>query len=532
MIRLIGIAVVLVLVLVMPAVAGRRRTTTHNANWNDVPYGMNCFHPNGPAPQGHLVHFTSQNLKRLREGKVRWARLMLDWRYLEPRKGKYYWRSLERVVKMLNAEKIGISACLYEPPNWAQIHESRYVVRPEDFERFGEAIARKFRDRIAAYEIYNELPTGSKWPQIAVRSTRVYAPIQKAAYRGIKRGDPKAIVLMTGLWQFPQYFLEDMYRDGCKDYFDAVNVHYYLGGDRNPKYPDAFRGDLETVLKQIDYVTKKYGDGDKPIWFTEYGWPATAESQSAPVGEEKMAEYMEYFLTTCMDSGLVEKAFWYVYYLSDGMALWHERKDYKRPAFYVHTRFMEDFPDWRKLPVKPLHYPAPAANAVEVPGGDFEDDSAWTYGKDVKATFEEADPQSGKRYLHLVAEKPDTLVTGEPFALEPDKAYELTGYVRMQGGMKNARYAHAMIHIDLLDGRKRPLGLRGPLHGKKGELSTNYYISDTGGKWYQVHYNIYTTPATRFGRIIVRLGHKDAPRGAADFDNIQVKSLDLGKYDR
>lgn len=511
----------------------RRTTDVRNENYNDSPYGMNGFHPNGPAPHGHLIHFTDENIQRLIEGNVRWVRLMVDWRYCEPEPGEYYWASLERVVQRLNEHNIGISACLYEPPDWAMTDpESHYLVDPNHFERFGRAIARQFRGRIAAYEIYNERPTGA-WPQVAHRRAAVFVPILRAAYTGIKAGDPNAIVMPTGLWEFPLYYIEDMYRQGAADYFDAVNIHYYLRSDRDPRYMDAFRGDLPTVLQYVAWVTAKYNDADKPIWFTEYGWPATDESQAFPVGDELMAEYMRYFLETCRDSGLVERAIWYVYYMSDGMALWHEREDRKRPAYYIHTTFAEHWPSWNDLPTQPLNYPPPATAAVEVADGDFETGAAWDLDLSSPVRLVDTDPQHGRRCLHVMANDGPVEIVGEDFALEPGKAYRLTGYVRMTGGDENPQYPHAMIHIDLLGEDGSRLGLLGPRQGETADSrSTNYYISETDGQWYQVHYPIYTPAECHGGRIVLRLGHDGADPGQAWFDNIQIEPLDLGEFQR
>ncbi len=372
-----------------------------------------------------------------------------------------------------------------------------------------------------------------EWPRIAERRPSLYVPRLKACHDGIKRGDPNAIVVMTGIWQFPMYYLEDMYKAGAKNYFDAVNIHYYLGGDRDPRIMDPFLGDLDLVLKQVDYVTKKYGDGKKPLWFTEYGWPATAQSQSAPVGEEKMAEYMKYFLEHCRDSGIVDKCFWYVYYLSDGMALWHESENKKRPAWYTHVQFQKDFPSWAKLPVKPLPAPPPASKAAQIPDGDFESGNAWTPDPaNVKFSFEKNLPQSGKQFVHMVWQKPFSYLHGQSFPIEGGKAYELTGQIRMTGGMANSFYAHAMIELHLLGDNDKPLGIIGPLQGKPGGLSTNYYINDTDNQWYEVHYNVFAPPQAKAARIVLRLGHRDTTEGEADFDNIQLRPLNLTKYDR
>lgn len=529
------ITLILCLILGSTAMAQppRRATTARNSNYNDRPYGMNAFHPNGPAPHGHLVHFTPENMKRLEEADIRWVRLMVDWRYLEPQKGTFYWESLDRVVKICNDRNIGILACLYEPPDWALLDTpDQYRVKPEDFRDFGKAIATRYKGKIAAYEVYNERPTGSGWPNIAPRRADLFVEILKGASTGIKAGDPDALVLMTGLWQFPMYYLEDVYKAGAKDYFDAVSLHYYLGVKRDPHSKDAFRGDLETYLKFYDHVTKKYDDAGKPIWFTEYGWPATDESQVDPVGDEKMAEYTKYFLETCRDSGLVEKTIWYVYYLSDGMAMWHTREDRKRPVWYVHKQFQEDYLTWVDLPTEPLSYPPAATLAPKIPGGDLESADAWTLPAGEAAAFVNADPKAGQAYLKLTATDGPVEATGQAFDLEPGRAYRLTGWVKMKGGIENPEYAHAMIHIELLKADGTSTGFVGPYIGERGnKTSTNYYLSDTDGKWYQVHYPIYTTPETAGGRIILKLGHADAPKGEAGFDAIRIEPLDLGEFD-
>jgi hypothetical protein len=104
----------------------------------------------------------------------------------------------------------------------------------------------------------------------------------KAAYPVIHAADPQAFVTVGGLSPAVdngtdnngRTFLQAMYANGAKGYFDAVGVHPYCF----PDFPGATDSwstwyQMYGTSPSIRSIMVANGDGDKKIWATEYGVP-------------------------------------------------------------------------------------------------------------------------------------------------------------------------------------------------------------------------------------------------------------------
>ena len=68
-----------------------------------------------------------------------------------------------------------------------------------------------------------------------------------------------------------------VYSLGAKGSFDVLATHPYQGiADAPPEHPDDGNRWWFTHPPAVSAVMVEYGDGDKPIWFTEMGWSAHA----------------------------------------------------------------------------------------------------------------------------------------------------------------------------------------------------------------------------------------------------------------
>jgi hypothetical protein len=83
----------------------------------------------------------------------------------------------------------------------------------------------------------------------------------KLAYPAIKQAAPDAWVVTGGMTDFTE-FPRGIYEGGGKPYFDIMNLHTY-GVPVTWSFIDRGR-----TLKE---VMRWYGDGDKPLWNTEFG---------------------------------------------------------------------------------------------------------------------------------------------------------------------------------------------------------------------------------------------------------------------
>ncbi len=162
--------------------------------------------------------------------------------------------------------------------------------------------ARLYAGRIDAYEIGNEPNLREEWGSSP--DPAAYAELLKIAYREIKAGDPNALVVSAGLAPVsggagPDHygdlaFLRVMYEHGAAEYFDVLGVHPFgfayppevSPGGQLCGWDDQVRTAgpvIERGCRPVNglcfrraelarAIMREYGDADKPVWATEFGW--------------------------------------------------------------------------------------------------------------------------------------------------------------------------------------------------------------------------------------------------------------------
>jgi hypothetical protein len=175
--------------------------------------------------------------------------------------------------------------------------------RDEDWAEWGHyrfLDAQLYADRIDAYEIGNEPNLIEEWglpPDPAA-----YAELLKIAYREIKSADPDALVVSAGLAPVAESddphhlndlaFLRGMYEHGAADHFDVLGTHSF-GFPYPPETPTdeevcpqyspldgpvldrgcwSIEGFCFRRVELLREIMREYGDEDKPVWATEFGW--------------------------------------------------------------------------------------------------------------------------------------------------------------------------------------------------------------------------------------------------------------------
>jgi polysaccharide biosynthesis protein PslG len=491
----------------------------------DSPYGMNNW------------DWTEADVRELKAARVNWARVMVDWSKIQPEAGGYDWSTSDAALEALERGGLRALFTIYGPPAWSKGKDTD-LPEPKKFGAFVKAAAERYKGRVSAYEMLNEENTGI-WPRVSDRRASVYVPILKAGYKAVKAADPGAKVLMAGMWQFPVHYLEDMYRAGAKGSFDAINVHYYLNAiEGGPRFFDSIRGDFPFLLHYLKSVTKKYKD-DKPIWITEIGWAISKENQSHVVSEDQQAEYLTYAYDQAMKSGVVEKIFWYVFYWGDAMALIHKGDrsaqfgpsagpDYRRKAYAAHNAFVSAHPAWKKSDMQPWTPPPPAEKPARITNPGFEDGmSGWQALRNAKVEVDTSAAHTGKASIKVTTVRGEAARAAQGgIPIEGGRFYEVKGWIRMTGGAKEMNYARAMVEVQAWGEGGKSLNVTGPLHDRRAgeQLSTNYYISETEGKWYEVHYPFYAPAEAKTVNIGLRL---DFGPGEAWFDDISIVPLNL-----
>jgi hypothetical protein len=134
----------------------------------------------------------------------------------------------------------------------------------------GDGIVLRRWKPIHVWQIWNE--ANFFYFAYPVSPTR-YAQLLKISYRAVKSADPRARVLLSGLFGEPDQggkrgmdasqFLEQLYEvPGIKHYFDAVALHPY-----------AFHvEDLERMVERMRAVVLRNHDPRTALYITEMGW--------------------------------------------------------------------------------------------------------------------------------------------------------------------------------------------------------------------------------------------------------------------
>jgi len=246
-----------------------------------------------------------KSLDEMKAMGVNDVRILIPWAYVEPLPGVYNWSQLDMIVNAANARGMGVLGVLNSTPPWATAPgEPVFSGAPADvsqYANFAGAVASRYTGQISAYEVWNEQnsagfysgPNGG--PDAAG-----YTQLLKAAYPAIKAADPNAEVIAGGLISVYTYgnqtvdpvtFVQQMYADGAKGYFDALAFHPY-------QYTMKFSQGTPYSIAPINQVAAIHqlmvanGDGAKTIWTTEYGEP------SYPNGDANQADFISDYLNT------------------------------------------------------------------------------------------------------------------------------------------------------------------------------------------------------------------------------------------
>jgi hypothetical protein len=271
---------------------------------------------NNPAPntnfgygiQAHMVHNGQEGMvmSQINDMGFGWAKQQVEWKHFEPSKGAYQWDSLDNIAGAATGAGVKVLWSVVNAPMWSRPGGDLGVGgppnNPQDFADFLGALAGRYcGSSVKAIEVWNEQNLHYEWGNMTINPA-AYMDLLKPSYRAIKQACPSMIVVSgaptpTGapppLAMDDYQYLEGMYQAGLKDYSDAIGAHpsgfnvppSSMGGqsacDAITKDGASYRGPCNTLHHSWSFnatlngyynIMKKYGDGRKKIWPTEFGW--------------------------------------------------------------------------------------------------------------------------------------------------------------------------------------------------------------------------------------------------------------------
>jgi hypothetical protein len=168
---------------------------------------------------------------------------------------------------------------------------------PGDYASFVGEFAGRYCGRVQAIEVWNEQNLWYEWGGETLDARR-YVQLLAAAYRAIKTACPGMIVVSgapTPTGAAPPAairdttYLEQMYRAGLKQFSDAIGVHpsgygnppdarvqdFQAGNYSRPSHVNDSSFYFRNTMEQYRNIMVKYGDANKRLWPTEFGWAST-----------------------------------------------------------------------------------------------------------------------------------------------------------------------------------------------------------------------------------------------------------------
>lgn len=248
-----------------------------------VTFGMS-----DPALLAETPNIQKTQLARMKRLGITSVRFDANWASVQPASPEASnWGPLDQAVDSTRSAGMSVDLIIDGCPPWAAVPgagENSFAqpASPTMYATWAAQVVERFAPRgVKTYEIWNE-PNIAQfwWPS---PNPIAYTADLKAAYSAIKAVDPSAFVISGGLSPLipgqsnysPVAFLQAMYANGAKGYFDALGYHPYSF----PALPDT-RGSasgwsqMAHADPSLRGVMTSNGDADKPIWITEFGAPS------------------------------------------------------------------------------------------------------------------------------------------------------------------------------------------------------------------------------------------------------------------
>lgn len=223
-----------------------------------------------------------------------WIRLDVPWRFVEPAEGIYSTHALGQIDYIIAAaakRRIHVQAVIVEFPKWTNGGHGMWVPPSDNskFESYMQFMAARYAGRINYWELGNEVNEDEFWRPLSGNPVQRYVQFLQYGYRGVKAGNPSAMVISAGLAGSDYDFLQELYDAGAQGYFDILGVHPYTMG-RSPYAVDSKQpGSTFAGLAYMKRKLEQNGDADKKIWVTEVGWQTSRVGHH--VTQQRQAEY-------------------------------------------------------------------------------------------------------------------------------------------------------------------------------------------------------------------------------------------------
>ncbi|MGI5348127.1 helix-turn-helix domain-containing protein [Streptomyces sp. CA-250714] len=220
---------------------------------------------------GVNLSYDTAEMPGFRVGSVRLWHSGTRWSQLEPQRGKYRWRTLDRLVDAAERKRLPVLLTLGGTPPWAAPEGRRSLFadarsappdKLADWDRFIKALATRYRGRIEAYELWDYPSHRGTWSG----SVETLAGMVERAARIIRRTDPEAQRICPSfgsLWEKRgRDLLRKFARTGAYEHCEAAALKL------PPRRADGPPEEMVTLVKRVQRLLYSEGLGRVALWNT------------------------------------------------------------------------------------------------------------------------------------------------------------------------------------------------------------------------------------------------------------------------
>jgi uncharacterized protein YraI len=286
-------------------------------------YGMQVD-PNG----GHMNVIPSLGMN--------WVKFQVPWKEMEGTQGAKNFP--DGWVNEAKANGLNVLASIVKAPMWARSSQ-RGEGPPADPAAYADyvgAFAAHYCGKVQAIEVWNEQNMDYEWGYENLDPVR-YMQLLKAAYGAIKANCPSIKVISgaptpAGMVLPNAYddraYLTAMYQNGLASYSDGIGAHpsgfgnppnvtvqdFQAGRYNAPSHVNHASFYFLNTLQDYRNIMVRFGDGNKRIWPTEFGWGSTSAPHpgyeyEARISEDMQAQYIVGAYQKMKSMGYVGPAF-------------------------------------------------------------------------------------------------------------------------------------------------------------------------------------------------------------------------------
>ncbi|RPJ01686.1 MAG: O-antigen ligase family protein, partial [Chloroflexi bacterium] len=159
-----------------------------------------------------------------------------------------------------------------------------------EYAAFADAVAARYGESIDFYQIWDEPNIKTHWGNLDPRPAH-YAAMLRESYKAIHAADPTASVILAALAPTVEAgpdnlnelkFLDALYDLDVGPYFDAAagKPYGFASGPYDRRVDQGLLNFSRLILLREAMV--RHGDGDKPLWGSNFGWNHLPDDWSGP----------------------------------------------------------------------------------------------------------------------------------------------------------------------------------------------------------------------------------------------------------